>query len=185
MLAEEGELVVEAMGVNPTRIGFLHVLERMGVSPERSGERQAGGEPVADLVVRAAAPRSTEVTAEEIPSLIDEVPILAVLASRGEGETRFRSVGELRVKESDRLGLLARNLRAVGTQAEVQGDDLVVVGAETPPRGHVETAQDHRLTMAFAVLGTVRGARVELSESDSAEVSYPGFFDDLAAVLRP
>jgi 3-phosphoshikimate 1-carboxyvinyltransferase len=101
------------------------------------------------------------------------------LAARAEGETRFRSVGELRVKESDRLGLIAGNLRAVGVDAAVDGDDLVVVGGDAPPRGAVETARDHRLTMAFAVLGSVAGADVRLSETASAGVSYPGFWDDL------
>ncbi len=112
--------------------------------------------------------------------MIDEIPVLAVLAARAEGESRFRSVGELRVKESDRLGLLAQNLRAVGVAAEVQGEDLVVRGTDRPPVGRVETAGDHRLAMAFTVLGTVGGAHVQLSETGSAAVSYPRFLQDLA-----
>jgi 3-phosphoshikimate 1-carboxyvinyltransferase len=104
------------------------------------------------------------------------------VAARAQGLTRFRSVGELRVKESDRLGLIAANLRSLGVEAEVEGDDLVVQGTESPPRGRVETAGDHRLTMAFAVLGTLPGARVELSETASAAVSYPGFFEDLTRI---
>jgi 3-phosphoshikimate 1-carboxyvinyltransferase len=141
-----------------------------------------GGERMADLRVAPAALEGVEVPAAAIPSLVDEVPILAVLASRAQGETVFRSVGELRIKESDRLGLLAANLRAVGATAEVQGDDLFIRGMEAPPRGRVTTAGDHRLTMAFAVLGTLPGARVRLSERRSAAVSYPGFFDDLRAI---
>jgi 3-phosphoshikimate 1-carboxyvinyltransferase len=182
LLAERGELLLEGVGVNPTRIGYLEVLARMGGSVERTAERELAGEPVADLVVRPAALRATAVSAEEIPSLIDEVPLLAVVAARAQGLTRFRSVGELRVKESDRLGLIAANLRSLGVEAEVEGDDLVVQGTESPPRGRVETAGDHRLTMAFAVLGTLPGARVELSETASAAVSYPGFFEDLTRI---
>jgi 3-phosphoshikimate 1-carboxyvinyltransferase len=185
VLAEAGELVVADVGVNPTRTGFLNVLERMGGRVERTGERVAGSEPVADLVVRPATLRGVEVTAEEAPSLIDEIPLLAVLASRAEGETWFRSVGELRVKESDRLGLIARDLRAIGVNAEVQGEDLFVEGGEEPPRGRVETARDHRLAMAFAVLGTVPGARIELSELGSAALSYPSFQADLARAGNP
>ena len=117
------------------------------------------GEPVGDLIVRPTALRGTEVAAGEIPGLIDEIPLLAVLASRASGTTTFRQVGELRVKESDRLGLIAENLRSVGAEAEVVGDDLVVRGSERPPRGKVRTAADHRLAMAFAVLGTVTGAQ--------------------------
>jgi len=179
VLAEGGELTIENVGVNPTRTGFLVVLERMGAQVERVNLRDEGGEPVADLVVRPTGLRGTEVTAAEIPTLVDEVPILAVLASRARGATVFREVGELRVKESNRLELVAANLRAVGAQAEAHGNDLHVAGTEKPPRGKVETAKDHRLAMAFAVLGTVPGADVRLSEKKSVAISYPNFFRDL------
>jgi len=179
VLADGGELLIENVGVNPTRTGFIVVLERMGAHVERVNLRDEGGEPVADLVVRPAALKGTEVSAAEIPTLVDEVPILAVLASRARGATVFREVGELRVKESNRLELIAANLRAVGVKAEVQGNDLHVEGTDQPPRGKVETAKDHRLAMAFAVLGTVDRADVMLSERKSVAISYPGFFDDL------
>lgn len=183
VLAEAGELVVEQVGVNPTRTGFLVVLERMGARVERLNLRDQGGEPVADLLVRPPAGlRGTEVGAAEVPSLVDEVPILAVVASRAQGETVFRDVGELRVKESNRLELIAGNLRAVGVAAVATGNDLHVVGTESPPRGRVETALDHRLAMAFAVLGTVQGADVRLSERRSVAISYPGFFADLKKI---
>src|SRR5437899_5964391 len=164
VLAEKGELIIENVGVNPTRTGFLVVLERMGAHVERVNLRDAGGEPVADLVVRPAQLKGTEITAAEIPTLVDEVPVLAVLASRAHGGTVFREVGELRVKESNRLELIAADLRAVGVRADAQGNDLHVEGMEKPPRGMVETAKDHRLAMAFAVLGTIEGAPARLSE---------------------
>jgi 3-phosphoshikimate 1-carboxyvinyltransferase len=182
VLAEAGELVLRGVGVNPTRTGALVVLERMGARVERVNLGAAGGEPVADLVARPAALRGTEVRAEEIPALVDEVPMLAALASRAEGETVFRAVGELRVKESDRLELVAANLRRLGVEAEARGDDLWVRGTTRPPRGRVETAGDHRLAMAFAVLGTVPGAAVRLTERRSVAISYPGFFADLARI---
>jgi len=182
VLAEQGELLIENVGVNPTRIGFLVVLERMGAHVERVNLRDEGGEPVADLLVRPAALKGTEVTAAEIPTLVDEVPILAVLASRARGSTVFREVGELRVKESNRLELIAANLRAVGARADVHGNDLHVEGGDRPLRGRVETASDHRLAMAFAVIGTVPGADVKLSEKKSVAISYPGFFQDLVQI---
>ncbi|HXG45722.1 MAG TPA: 3-phosphoshikimate 1-carboxyvinyltransferase [Gemmatimonadales bacterium] len=182
VLAEDGELIIEGVGVNPTRLGFLIALERMGARVERVNLSAAAGEPVADLLVRPAELRGTEVTAAEIPTLVDEVPILAVLASRARGETAFREVGELRVKESNRLELLASNLRAVGVEAEARGNDLHVCGTDRPPRGRVETARDHRLAMAFAVLGTVPGADVRLSERGSVAISYPRFFEDLRRI---
>jgi 3-phosphoshikimate 1-carboxyvinyltransferase len=100
------------------------------------------------------------------------------------GETVFRQVGELRVKESDRLSLIAANLRALGARAEVAGEDLHVEGGDAPPRGRVRTDGDHRLAMAFAVLGTVPGARVTVDDPRSADVSFPGFAAALRAARR-
>ena len=182
LLAESGLLRISGVGLNPTRTGFLQVLARMGGQVGIENRRDEHGEPVGDLVVQPASLRGTEVTAEEIPGLIDEIPLLAVVASRASGTTTFRQVGELRVKESDRLGLLAENLRAVGARAEVQGDDLLVEGGEQPPVGAVRTAADHRLAMAFAVLGTVPGARVEIDDLACAAVSFPRFPATLDAI---
>ncbi len=179
---KRGEVRIEHVGVNPTRTGFLNVLDRMGANIGRESLREEGGEPVADLVARAGPLSGTTVPGAEVPSLIDEVPILAVLAARAEGETRFCDVGELRVKESDRLALLTINLRAVGYRAEIVGDDLIVVGSEAPPAGRVETGGDHRMAMAFAVLGMAPGADVRLSEASSVGVSYPRFFEDLERI---
>jgi 3-phosphoshikimate 1-carboxyvinyltransferase len=174
-LAQKGELRIERIGLNPTRTGFLTVLTRMGARIALENQATHYGEPVGDLLVRPASLRHTEVAALEIPGLIDEVPLLAVLASRAEGTTLFREVGELRVKESDRLSLIAENLRAVGVQAEVQGNDLVVTGDDTVPRGRVRTAADHRLAMAFAVLGTLPGARIAIDDINCSAVSFPRF----------
>ena len=184
VLAEQGELLVENVGVNPTRTGYLVVLQRMGARVDRVNLRDEGGEPVADVIAKPAHLSATEVSAAEIPTLVDEVPILAVLASRAKGETVFREVGELRVKESNRLELVAANLRAVGVRAEARGNDLHVEGSDRPPRGKVDTAADHRLAMAFAVLGTVPGADIRLSERRSVAISYPTFFTDLKRILR-
>jgi 3-phosphoshikimate 1-carboxyvinyltransferase len=155
----------------------------MGAIVEAGEANRVLGEPVGDVLVRPSRLTGTEVTEDEVPSLIDEIPILAVLASRAEGETIFRGVGELRVKESDRLTLLAQNLRRLGVEAEAGEHTLIVRGAERPPRGVVDTASDHRLAMAFAVVGTVRGADVRLSEDRSPAVSYPFFFRDLRSVV--
>jgi 3-phosphoshikimate 1-carboxyvinyltransferase len=174
-LAHAGELRIAGVGVNPTRTGFLKVLGRMGAAIQVENQCSHFGEPVGDLIVQPAPLRGTEVTGGEIPGLIDEIPLLAALASRAIGTTTFRQVGELRVKESDRLGLIAENLRAVGAEASVVGDDLVVEGSGRVPRGKVRTAADHRLAMAFAVLGTVEGARVRVDNMACAAVSFPDF----------
>jgi 3-phosphoshikimate 1-carboxyvinyltransferase len=184
LLAGGGELVIEAVGVNPTRAGFLDTVAKMGVRVETLNPRTVGGEPVADMVVRPSRLAAVDVAASEIPRMIDEIPVLAALASRAEGVSRFRSVGELRVKESDRLSLIASNLRTLGGEAAVEGEDLVVVGTDRPPVGRVDTAGDHRLAMAFAILGRLPGAEVRLSETASVGISYPRFFDDLDRVAR-
>lgn len=185
LLGKREAIVIHDVGVNPTRAGVLRVLARMGARVDLEEKEAVLGEPLADLVVHPSQLRPCEVTADEVPSLIDEIPVLAVLASRAQGRSVFRGVAELRVKESDRLALIASNLRAVGVTAEASGDTLWVEGTDRPPAGRVETARDHRLAMAFAVLGTVPGARIELSETQSVAVSYPGFFDDLARVRAP
>jgi 3-phosphoshikimate 1-carboxyvinyltransferase len=182
ILADAGELRIARVGVNPTRTGFLRVLERMGAPVQLEAADTSFGEPVADLVARPARLRGTEVTADEIPTLIDEIPLLAVLAARADGETIFRDVGELRVKESDRLGLIAENVRAVGGHAEVRGDDLHVDGGDAPPRGRVRTAADHRIAMAFAVMNTLPGARIEIDDLHCAAVSFPGFSETLRRI---
>jgi 3-phosphoshikimate 1-carboxyvinyltransferase len=183
-LAERGTMRIKAVGVNPTRIGFVHVLRRMGVPIAIENEHERQGEPVGDLVAGPAPLGATEVLPGEVPALIDEIPLLAVVASRAEGTTVFREVGELRVKESDRLGLLAANLRAVGIDAEAVADDLYVRGSEAAPRGRVRTAGDHRLAMAFAVLGTLPRARVRVDDMRCAEVSFPAFPAALRSVAR-
>jgi 3-phosphoshikimate 1-carboxyvinyltransferase len=156
----------------------------MGCQVQIESRATQFGEPVGDLVVKPGLLRGTEVAAREIPGLIDEIPILAVLASRAEGSTTFRDVGELRVKESDRLGLIAENLRAVGAQAEVSGDDLVVQGGGGAPKGKVRTAADHRLAMAFAVLRTLPKAEVKIDDMACAAVSFPGFPETLRKIRR-
>lgn len=184
LLAESGELVIRDVGLNPTRAAFLSVIERMGGSVRAESRSTGPGEPMGNLVVRPSTLRGTVVGGAEIPGLIDEVPLLAVLAARSEGETRFDQVGELRVKESDRLALIAENLRALGYQATTGENQLIVAGSDHPPVGRVRTEGDHRLAMAFGVLGTITGARVEIDDRACAAVSFPGFFELLERIGR-
>jgi 3-phosphoshikimate 1-carboxyvinyltransferase len=177
-------LRLAGVGINPTRSTLLQVLERMGGGVEVIGKGEGDdggtGEPVGDLVLRPTALRATEVGGEEIPGLIDEIPILAVLAARAKGVTRIRDAGELRVKESDRIAALVVNLRALGVEVEEFDDGLAVRGTEAPLRGRVRTFQDHRIAMAFGVLGALPGNEIQVENPEVVEVSYPGFWTLLA-----
>ena len=184
LLAERGSLTVLGVGVNPTRTGFLRAVKRMGALAEESERSESLGEPTASLSTRPSTLAPVVVEPGEVPSMVDEIPLLACLASRAKGHSVFRGIGELRVKESDRLALVAKNLTALGVRAHSEGDTLYVEGTDAPPRGRVETAGDHRLAMAFAVLGTVPGARVELDDERCVAISYPAFFSDLRMVLH-
>jgi 3-phosphoshikimate 1-carboxyvinyltransferase len=177
LMADGGELRVRGVGVNPTRTGWLGILRRMGADLALEDEREVGGEPVADLVARASRLRGTEIGGAEIPAAIDEIPILAVAASRAEGETRITGAGELRVKETDRIAALVANLRAVGAEAEELPDGLVVRGTDRPLAGRVATFHDHRIAMAFSVLAALPGNAIEVEHPEVADVSFPGFAD--------
>lgn len=179
LLHPDGAVRVRGVGVNPTRTGFLDVVRRMGGSVGREQEGDEGGEPVADLVVSHARLRGTVVEPAEIPSLVDEIPVIAALAARAEGETRIRGAGELRVKESDRLRAMAENLRAVGVEAEELPDGLVVAGSDGPLHGRIRTHADHRVAMAFGILAALPGNRIEIDRPDAAAVSFPGFWTAL------
>lgn len=182
LLGRSGSVRIAGVGLNPTRTGFLHVLRRMGARVTEEGAHLSGGEPIGDLIAESSSLRATTVAAEEVASLVDEVPILACLAARAEGESRFLGLGELRVKESDRLALLVENLRGIGVEASVSGDDLTVVGTDRPLAGPVRTAADHRIAMAFAVLG--HGQEVVIDDQECVAVSFPGFDAALVSVCE-
>jgi 3-phosphoshikimate 1-carboxyvinyltransferase len=116
--------------------------------------------------------------------MIDEIPMLAVLAARAEGTTVVRGAAELRVKESDRIAAVVSNLRAIGVEAHELPDGLVVQGTDAPLAGHVQTHGDHRIAMAFGTLGATRGCSITLDDPDCVSVSYPGFWEELARVAR-
>ncbi|HET7229850.1 MAG TPA: 3-phosphoshikimate 1-carboxyvinyltransferase [Longimicrobium sp.] len=179
LLADGGELRIANVCANPTRTGFFSIVRRMmGLVAWERGHAVAG-EPVSDLVVRPSRLRGVSVGADDVPAAIDEIPMLATLAARAEGETRITGAGELRVKESDRITAVVTALRAIGAEAEELEDGLVVRGSDHPLRGRVSTHGDHRIAMAFGVLAALPGNEIEIDDRDCAAVSYPGFWDVL------
>ena len=178
-----GGLAIDHVGLNPTRTGLLSVLARMGGSVEivRGGDRTGSasdevGEPVGGLRATAASLRAVEVTERDVPAMIDEFPILAVAAARASGVTRIAGASELRVKESDRIHALVANLRAVGVEVEELEDGLEVLGSDRPLKGSVSSHDDHRIAMAFGVLGALPGNRIEVQDTSVVDVSFPGFW---------
>jgi 3-phosphoshikimate 1-carboxyvinyltransferase len=171
------EVTVEGVGLNPSRTGLLASLKEMGADIVYLDERVEGGEPVADLRVRASELRGADIPPERAPTMIDEYPILAVAASCARGRTVMRGLAELRVKESDRLTGTAAGLAACGVRVSVEGDDLIVDGAGNLPAGDatIETKLDHRIAMAFLVLGLAANQPVRIDDARPIATSFPGF----------
>lgn len=181
-IADEGSLRLEHVCVNETRVGFLERLRQMGASVIEVDARLEGGEPVADLVVSPGTLQATTIVAADVPSMVDELPLLACLATRADGETVITGANELRVKESDRIAAVVANLRAIGADADELPDGMRIRGSHRPLRGRITTHGDHRLAMAFGILGAARGNSIEIDDPSCVTVSYPGFWDDLASV---
>lgn len=188
-LATDGALTLTSVCLNPTRAGFFAVLRRMGAAVDVLDQRDEGGEPVGDIRVGPTSPpghlRGVTVGGAEIPSLIDEIPLIACLAARAEGETVITGASELRVKESDRIAVVVHNLQQIGAMAEELPDGMRIVGSGRPLRGPVQTHLDHRIAMAFGVLGALPGNDLAIDHPDCVDVSYPGFWADLDRVQRP
>ncbi len=177
------ELRVPGIGVNPFRTGVLAVLRRMGADIRLETERAEGGEPVADIVVRGRGLKAAEVAPEEIPALIDEVPVLCAAAAMAEGRTEIRGAGELRVKESDRIGAMVSELSALGVSCGEYPDGLWVRGpARIEAGGHADSHGDHRIAMSLAVLSAASGVPFEVDDTACVGTSFPGFFDRLRDV---
>jgi 3-phosphoshikimate 1-carboxyvinyltransferase len=176
LLAPGSEVILTDVMTNPLRTGLIVTLREMGADIEALDLRSDGGEEMADLRVRASALRGVEVPAPRAPSMIDEYPVLAVAASFAQGTTVMRGLKELRVKESDRLAAIAAGLAANGVEVEIEGDDLIVHGkARVPGGGTVVTHMDHRIAMAFLVMGLASEKPVRVDDAAIIATSFPGF----------
>ncbi|MBV8683108.1 MAG: 3-phosphoshikimate 1-carboxyvinyltransferase, partial [Caulobacteraceae bacterium] len=174
------QVTVEGVLLNPLRTGLVATLQEMGADLTIENVRDAAGEPVGDVTARASILRGVEVPPERAPSMIDEYPILAVAAAFARGRTVMRGIGEMRVKESDRIALMARGLAACGVAVEEEPEGLTVggaAGADPPVKGGawVATQGDHRIAMSFLVLGLAAQAPVGVDEGEMIGTSFPGF----------
>ncbi len=177
LIVPDSRVTLRAVGLNPLRAGLFDTLREMGAAIEEHDRREEAGEPVADLTVTASTLRGIAVPADRVPAMIDEYPVLAVAAACAAGTTRMHGLGELRVKESDRLAAIAEGLDACGVAVAVEGDTLTVHGTGRPPAGGatVATLFDHRIAMAFLVLGLATEAPVRIDDTSAIATSFPGF----------
>jgi 3-phosphoshikimate 1-carboxyvinyltransferase len=185
LLLSESELLLRDVNVNPTRTGLLNVLERMGARIGVFNRRRWSGEPVADLEVRSVPLTATDIEREEVPLLVDELPLFALAAAFARGESTVRGAEELRVKETDRIETVTNALRALGVRITATDDGFRVRGVPTRPKGGGMSAEgDHRLAMLGAIAGVVSRGGVEIEGAEAVAVSFPGFFELLDSVCQ-
>lgn len=183
LIVPGSDVTIEGMMMNPLRIGLITTLLEMGAGIQLLNARIEGGEDVADLRVRHSALRGVDVPASRAPAMIDEYPVLAVAAAFASGETRMNGLSELRVKESDRLAAVSAGLEANGIVHNIEGDDLIVVGAQTVRGGGmVATHLDHRIAMSFLVLGMASQQSVHVDDAAMIATSYPSFRAQMEAL---
>jgi 3-phosphoshikimate 1-carboxyvinyltransferase len=181
-LASGGSLLLTDVLLTPTRTGFIEVLKRMGARIDQLDASETGGEAIGNLRVAPSQLESVSVGADEVPSLIDEVPMLACTAAAAGIDLEITGAEELRVKESDRIATVVHNLRAVGAEVEELPDGLRVIGRRRKLEGVIDPRGDHRIAMAFGVLSAVSGNRIKVGNPGCVAVSYPGFWNDLQRV---
>jgi 3-phosphoshikimate 1-carboxyvinyltransferase len=175
-IAPDSELTLSHVGINPTRTGIIDILELMGANITLINERDVGGEPVADIVVRSARLKGIEIPPRLVPLAIDEFPVLFVAAACAEGCTVLTGAEELRVKESDRIQVMADGLQTLGIDAQPTADGMVIHGGELGS-GTVESHGDHRISMAFVVASLRANGPVTVLDCDNVNTSFPGFSD--------
>lgn len=179
----DAEIILQGVNTNPTRTGMLDIMRAMGADIEVLEERTSGGEPVADLIVRTSSLRSTTVSGGLVPRAIDELPLVALLGCFAEGETVVQDASELRVKESDRVEMVVQALGRLGAKVTAREDGFVVRGPIALHGGKVDAGGDHRIGMLGAIAGMLAEGQTRV-DNDAVGVSYPTFWDDLAAAAR-
>lgn len=176
-IAPGSDLTLRHVGMNPTRVGVINILEQMGANIEVLNEREIGGEPVADLRVRSADLKGIDIPEDQVPLAIDEFPVLFVAAACAEGRTVLRGAEELRVKESDRIQVMADGLAAVGVETTVTPDGIIIDGGQPIVGGKVDSHGDHRIAMSFAVASLRAQGEIEVTDCANVATSFPGFVE--------
>lgn len=183
LLVPDSQILVKNVGINPTRAGILKVCEDMGADITLINERKEGGEPIADILVRTSRLHGTVIEGSLIPTLIDEIPIIAVMAAMAEGTTVIRDAAELKVKETNRIETVTDNLRAMGCDIEPTDDGMIIHGGKPLHGATIHTLLDHRIAMAFSIAALIADGVTKILDSHCVDVSYPTFYDTFKGLL--
>ncbi len=183
LIVPDSEILIKNVGINPTRAGILKVCEDMGGDISLLNERTEGGEKMADILVRTSQLHGITIEGDIIPTLIDEIPIIAVMAAVAEGTTVIKDAAELKVKETDRIETVTDNLKAMGCMVTPTSDGMVITGGRPLKGASIHTLLDHRIAMAFSIAALVAEGRTKILDSKCIDVSYPDFYDTFEALL--
>mgnify|MGYP001623648356 FL=1 len=178
LLTPNSEILLKDVGINPTRAGILKICRQMGADITLLNENHQG-EPTADLLVRTSSLKGTVIEGADIPTLIDEIPVLAIMAAFADGTTVIRDAQELKVKESDRIAVMVENLKRMGADIAGTDDGMIIRGGKPLHGAVIDPHMDHRVAMSFAVAGTVCQGAMEITDGDCVKISYPDFYEDL------
>lgn len=184
LMVPGSEILLKNVGINPTRDGILRVCKAMGGDITLLNIREQGCEPTADLLIKASGLHGTVIEGALIPTLIDEIPIIAVLAAYAEGTTIIRNAEELKVKESNRLDIMVQELSAMGVNIEGTDDGMIIRGGRPLHGARIDSRLDHRIAMSFTIAGLAAEGETEILRDDCVAISYPGFYNDLNQLLR-
>lgn len=183
LLVPDSEILIQNVGINPTRAGILKVCEDMGGNLTLLNKRTEGGEPIADILVRTSSLHGITIEGDIIPTLIDEIPVIAVMAAMAEGTTVIKDAAELKVKETDRIETVTDNLREMGANVTPTADGMIITGGRRLHGGNIHTLLDHRIAMAFSIAALVADGTTRILDSRCVDVSYPGFYDTFEELL--
>ncbi len=184
LIVPGSEVLIKNVGINPTRDGILRVCRSMNADITLLNQKDGGGEPTADLLVRSSTLKGTVIEGEIIPTLIDELPIIAAMACFAEGNTIIRDAAELKVKESNRIAVMTENLTAMGADVTETEDGMIIHGGRPLHGAVIDSKKDHRIAMTFAVAALAADGKTEILDADCVNISYPGFYGDLERLRR-
>jgi 3-phosphoshikimate 1-carboxyvinyltransferase len=184
LMVPDSEILIKNVGINPTRDGILHVCRSMGADLELMNLSDGGGEPTSDILVRSSKLHGTEIGGAIIPTLIDELPMIAALACFAEGETVIRDAQELKVKESNRIDVMVRNLSAMGADVTETEDGMIIRGGKPLHGAVIDSKLDHRIAMTFAITGLCAEGETVILGAECVNISYPQFYQDLEGLMR-